>query len=76
MLLGVQNSTSQMIGDQQENKLVILQIPSIFQFSMGYGICHGFVSIFHLQLHLFSYKVKSVREIIRIDLIKYCTEIY
>jgi hypothetical protein len=28
MLLGVQNSTSQMIGDQQENKLVILQIPS------------------------------------------------
>jgi hypothetical protein len=23
----------------------------IFQFSTGYGICHGFVSIFHLWLH-------------------------
>jgi hypothetical protein len=27
----------------------------IFQFSMGYGICHGFVSIFHLWLHFFPY---------------------
>ena len=26
----------------------------IFQFSMGYGICHGFVSIFHLWLHFFN----------------------
>ena len=27
----------------------------IFQFSMGYGICHGFVSIIHLWLHFFPY---------------------
>jgi hypothetical protein len=25
----------------------------IFQFSMGYGICQGFISIFHLWLHFF-----------------------